>query len=261
MGYFAYDRFAKPYAIDRIIDQSTMRLNATAYEEYSQLYLTVTFSMTYMLAFITPTLLVTHAALNYGPNILGWLRNDREAEANDIHAKLMQRYPDTPTWWYLIEPGLDTPAWVALLAIAQVMVFLLPSIYLYATAGSMVQFTVISQAISGIVLPGRPLPNMLLKTMVPNITFMSLVYLRWLKLGHYMKIPPRANFCVHIVATFVSNFTQVGVKKYLFATVKDICQPGQKSQLTCASIEAFYTASVVWRAAPDSTLVVEQEKT
>lgn len=109
MGYFAYDRFAKPYAIDRIIDQSTMRLNATAYEEYSQLYLTVTFSMTYMLAFITPTLLVTHAALNYGPNILGWLRNDREAEANDIHAKLMQRYPDTPTWWYLVLFAISFP--------------------------------------------------------------------------------------------------------------------------------------------------------
>lgn len=109
MGYFAYDRFAKPYDLDRIIDRSTMRLNATAYEEYSQLYLPVTFSMSYTLAFIAPTLLVTHAVLNYGPNILGWLRNDREAEPDDIHAKLMQRYPDTPTWWYLVLFAISFP--------------------------------------------------------------------------------------------------------------------------------------------------------
>lgn len=102
MGYFAYDRFARPYDIDSIIDRSVMRLNTTAYEGYSQLYLPVSFTVTYILAFIAPTLLVTYVALNYGPKIQRWLFNDKDEEPDDIHAKLMQRYPDTPTWWYLL---------------------------------------------------------------------------------------------------------------------------------------------------------------
>ncbi|KIO29033.1 hypothetical protein M407DRAFT_71063 [Tulasnella calospora MUT 4182] len=261
MGYFAYDRFARPYDIDRVIDRNIMRLNATAYEEYSQLYLPVSFSVTYMLAFISPALLVTHVALNYGPNLQRWFFDDKSEEPDDIHAKLMQRYPDTPTWWYLvlfafsfsllpialkIEHDMDTPVWMALSALVIVIIFFLPMAYLYATAGCIVAINVIPEATLGILLPGRALPNMMFKTTVMDICILGLACLGWLKLGHYMKIPPRINFCVQIVGILVSTFTQLVIKNKLFAAVKDICQPEQKNQLTCAPMESGYTASVVW---------------
>lgn len=113
MGYSAYDRFAQPYSTDRVIDEGVMRLNSTAYEEYSGLYLPVTFAMTYTLAFIAPMVLLTHTALHYGPSIFQQLRHGTWNEQDDVHAKLMRRYPDTPTWWYFVLFGICFAALVA----------------------------------------------------------------------------------------------------------------------------------------------------
>ena len=86
-----------------------------------------------------------------------------------------------------------------------------------------------------------------------------------LKLGHYVKVPPRATFMgmgifcdmeappkqfiryvAQMVATILAAFIQVGVKEWIFANVPDICQPGQISHLTCPYNQVFFTASAVW---------------
>lgn len=85
-----------------------------------------------------------------------------------------------------------------------------------------------------------------------------------LKLGHYVKVPPRATFMgmsrsvisldpltylcilVQMVATLLAAFIQVGVKEWIFAHVPDICEPDQPSQLTCPHNQVFFTASAVW---------------
>ncbi|KIO29065.1 hypothetical protein M407DRAFT_228715, partial [Tulasnella calospora MUT 4182] len=259
MGFSAYDRFAKPYSIDKIIDGGIMRLNSTAYEEYSGLYLPVTFAMTYTLAFVAPMVLLTHTALHYGPSLVKYLHHGKEDEHDDVHAKLMRHYPITPMWWYMVLFGIcfaalvvafkvqiDTPIWVIPLALVIALVFLFPAAHLYAMTGRMIAINLIVQIIPGVLLPGRPLPNVMFKIIALDSLTMGQAFVRWLKMGHYMKVPPRANFYVQIVGSIVSMVTQAGVKYYLFTTIPDICERGQKSQLTCPSNGTFYTASVVW---------------
>jgi len=67
-----------------------------------------------------------------------------------------------------------------------------------------------------------------------------------LKLGHYVKVPPRATFVVQMVATTLAAFVQVGVKTWIFKSIQDICDPNQSSQLTCPHNQVFFTASAVW---------------
>ena len=67
-----------------------------------------------------------------------------------------------------------------------------------------------------------------------------------LKLGHYLKVPPRASFMAQAVATLLSGVLQVGVKTALFTTVPDICSEGQKSMLTCPHDRVFFSASAIW---------------
>lgn len=67
-----------------------------------------------------------------------------------------------------------------------------------------------------------------------------------LKLGHYVKVPPRATFLVQFVATTLAAFIQVAVKTLIFANVPDICTPDQPSQLVCPHNQVFFTASAVW---------------
>jgi hypothetical protein len=74
----------------------------------------------------------------------------------------------------------------------------------------------------------------------------SLAFTQDLKLGHYMKVPPRATFLAQAVATLLSGFLQVGVKEALFTTVPDICSENQKSMLTCPHNRVFFSASAIW---------------
>lgn len=67
-----------------------------------------------------------------------------------------------------------------------------------------------------------------------------------LKLGHYVKLPPRATFSVQLVATTLVGLLQVGVKEWMFSHIPDICQPGQKDFLTCPHNQVLYTTSAIW---------------
>lgn len=67
-----------------------------------------------------------------------------------------------------------------------------------------------------------------------------------MKLGHYMKVPPRATFVAQVSATFVACFVQVGVKEWLFKTIPNICERDAPLLLTCASTKVFFTSSVIW---------------
>jgi hypothetical protein len=66
------------------------------------------------------------------------------------------------------------------------------------------------------------------------------------KLGHYIKLPPRATFVAQLSATSIAAFVQIGTKQLLFAAVPDICGSNQRNLLTCASTKVFFTSSVIW---------------
>lgn len=98
-GSLPYDRFGNIYNITRVLT-TDHRLNVTAYNEYSPLYLPATYAMTYVLALALFTCVITHTVLYHGRNIWYGLRRIK-TEPDDIHAKLMSVYPEVPDWWYL----------------------------------------------------------------------------------------------------------------------------------------------------------------
>lgn len=51
---------------------------------------------------------------------------------------------------------------------------------------------------------------------------------------------------VQAVATVIAAFAQVAVKEWMFANIPRICQPNQKSSLTCPHNQVFFTASAIW---------------
>ena len=79
----------------------TFNLNQTAYEEYSPLYLTTTYTAVYSLAFALATSVLVHTVLYHGQSIIAKLKNVR-TDPEDVHAKLMRYYPEVPDWWYMI---------------------------------------------------------------------------------------------------------------------------------------------------------------
>lgn len=99
-GNGPFDNMGQPYNVTRVIT-SDMRLNATAYEEYSPLYLPATYAITYILAFMLSSAVLVHTALYHGKALMNGVKK-LKMEEDDIHAKLMRNYPEVPDWWYAL---------------------------------------------------------------------------------------------------------------------------------------------------------------
>ncbi|KAF8141153.1 OPT oligopeptide transporter protein-domain-containing protein [Boletus edulis] len=218
-----YDRFGQYYNVSRVLDSSN-HLNATAYND-----------------------------------LINGMKRMR-VEPDDIHAKLMRNYPEVPDWWYIVffvgffllmvvivEVWHTTvPVWALLLAAFLPVLYVLPSGFIYAMTGQGISLNVLAQIIPGTLLPGNPIANMIFKAYAVQTLMEATSFVQDLKLGHYIKVPPRSTFLVQSVGTLLASFIQVGVKEWMFANVKDICQPNQPSDLTCPHNAVYFTASAVW---------------
>ncbi|WWC88117.1 OPT family small oligopeptide transporter [Kwoniella dendrophila CBS 6074] len=254
----AADRFSSEYDIFNILTDD-LRLNETAYALYSPVYLSATFSMTFMMAFALATGLLVHTALYHGPRIYRAMINVK-TEADDIHMKLMKHYPEVPDWWFLALFAVvftlavtalevyhtELPVWGYIVAIAIPFVYIIPSAFIYAMTSQQPAMNLLAELIPGYMFQGQPIPGMLCKVFTVQTVVAGLAFIQDQKLGHYMKIPPRATFVAQITATVIACFIQSATKELMFAKIPDICAAGQKSLLTCASTKVFFTSSIIW---------------
>lgn len=254
----AADRFQMPFDAQRVVNVD-MTLNETEYHSYSQVYLTASFNMTYMLAFALTTSIIVYTVLNHGRHLWSTARNINKEE-KDIHARLMEPYPEVPNWWYLAtfiicfifavvalevwDSGL--PIWGLIVALAMALIYLLPTGIIFAMTNLEPTFNLVAELIAGYAFPGRPLSNLMFKTFAVQSLTEALYFVKDMKLGHYMKIPPRSMFIAQVTGCFVTCFVQVGISTWMFATIPDLCMDGQKDMLVCQSARTAYTASVIW---------------
>lgn len=246
------------YNVSAVLDASN-RFNLTAYENYSPLYLPATYAMTYMLAFALSTCVLVHTILYHGRSLLNGMKKIR-VEQDDIHAKLMRNYPEVPDWWYLVcffgffllmvvvveVWHTSVPVWALLLSVALPILYVLPSGFIYAMTGQGITLNLLAQIIPGTLMSGDPVANMIFKAYSVQTLSEATSFVQDLKLGHYIKVPPRATFLVQFVGTLLASFIQIGVKQWMFNNIPDICTPNQPSFLTCPHNQVYYTASAIW---------------
>lgn len=65
-------------------------------------------------------------------------------------------------------------------------------------------YDIIAQFMIGYVLPGKPIANLLFKIYGRISTVHALSFLSDLKLGHYMKIPPRCMYTAQVLQPRIS---------------------------------------------------------
>ncbi|PVG01711.1 putative oligopeptide transporter [Serendipita vermifera] len=258
-GQASFDRFGKKYQIMNIFNTTTKSFDLDAYMEYSALYLPGPYALVYLLAFTLASCILTHTILYHGKTILNGLKKV-QTEEEDIHFKLMRKYPEVPDSWYLtiviaffmlVVVAIEIwptgmPVWGMALSLIIPILYLLPCGLVFAVTGQGIAINLIVETIPGALLAGKPLPNMIFKAYSIQVINTALSFVMDLKLGHYMKVPPRASFHVQTVSSLIVCFVQVGVKRWLFANVKDMCSPEQKDFLTCPHNGVFFTASAIW---------------
>jgi hypothetical protein len=74
----------------------------------------------------------------------------------------------------------------------------------------------------------------------------ALTYTADLKMGMYMKVPPRTLFWGQLIASLWSCLVQVGVLFWSFGNIPHLCEKGQKNNFTCPNGKVFFNASIIW---------------
>jgi OPT family small oligopeptide transporter len=188
------------------------------------------------------------------PNVDGLMSRE------DIHCRLMRRYKDAPLSWYLMTfvsmaaigifiveyYPVHLPWYGLLLALAIGAIFFIPNGIIMAVTNQHSSIYLICQLICGVVFPGRPMANMVFVTYGYISSAQGIKFASDLKLGHYMKIPPRILFSVQIVATLVSSVTQIGVLNWMFVNVAGLCTPEAVNGFTCPIARVHFNGSILW---------------
>ncbi|KAK3333123.1 OPT family small oligopeptide transporter [Cercophora scortea] len=253
-----YDNTGAHYNVSRILSPE-FTLDVKAYEEYSPLFLSTTFALSYGLSFAAIASLIVYTYLHHGQTIWRQYKNST-TEKPDIHMKLMRKYKEAPTWWYMslfvimLALGFVTilgwPTnmtwWAFLLAVFISFVFSLPIGIIQAVTNNQIGLNVVTEFVYGYIQPGRPLALMIFKTFGYITMSQALTFVSDLKFGHYMKIPPRTMFMAQVVATTFSCFIQIMALNYALRTIPDVCTPWQPEHFTCPGGRVFFSASVIW---------------
>lgn len=110
-------------------------------------------------------------------------------------------------------------------------------------------YDIIGQFIIGYILPGKPIANLIFKIYGRISTVHALSFLADLKLGHYMKIPPRCMYTAQLVGTVVAGVVNLGVAWWMLESIQDICDiegDHPNSPWTCPKYRVTFDASVIW---------------
>lgn len=250
-GYF--------YNVSAVLN-SQLRLNETAYQSYGELRMTAVHAFSYAISFAAIAAVIVHTILYNGKKIIKQFRSSLKDHVNDTHAVLMSRYREAPEWWYttlffislilaifVCHFGQLMPWYYLFLAIAIALVFVLPTGIVQAVTNQTIGLNVITEFVAGIVIPGDPLGNVTFKTYGYITQYQALLLISDLKLGHYMKIPPRAMFSTQLVGTIVAGLVNYLTAIYLMNNIPDICTP-KNTRWTCPNANIFFSASIIWGA-------------
>jgi hypothetical protein len=87
---------------------------------------------------------------------------------------------------------------------------------------------------------------MLFKSWGYMMAYNGLNYVSDMKIGHYMKIPPRTMFAAQLFAVIWLSIVQIATYNFLRGNIAGICTPHQAQGLTCPHARTFFNASVIW---------------
>ncbi|KAI3847554.1 hypothetical protein MKX03_031525 [Papaver bracteatum] len=242
-------------------------LNVTAYENYGKLYIGPLFALSIGSGFARFSATIVHVALFHGSAI--W-KQTTSAWKNvnvrlDIHAKLMKAYEEVPQWWYLILLGgsiglsllmcfiwpedIQLPWWWMLFAFVLAFIVTLPIGVIQATTNQQPGYDIIAQFMFGYILTGKPIASLLFKIYGRISTVHALSFLSDLKLGHYMKIPPKCMYTAQLAGTIIAGIVNLGVAWWMLENIENICEDDalhSDSPWTCPKYKTTFNASVIW---------------
>ncbi|KAI2617714.1 small oligopeptide transporter [Hypomontagnella submonticulosa] len=251
-----YDRFGELYDTTKVVTNNLF--DQEKYAAYSPPYLPATFAFVYGLSFASITSVLSHVYFFHWDEIKHAFRGSLKL---DIHARLMRSYKNAPWYWWsaivLIVFGMSVamtevyhtglPVYGIVLAFVIGAIYMVPCGMIQGiTNVDANQINVLSEFIGGYMFQGKPIANILFKILSTDVVGQGLYFAADMKLGHYLKIPPRTLFWAQGLATVLGALTQAGVTLWMLGNVPDICSLDQPNGFSCPQGRTVYSSSVIW---------------
>ncbi|KAI5292851.1 hypothetical protein KEM52_006018 [Ascosphaera acerosa] len=253
-----YDNTGAVYNVTKILT-SEYTLDEAKYHNYSPLYMSTTFILSYGLSFGAVSAAIVHTIIYNGREIVSVFRA-QDGDIEDIHTRLMKKYKQVPWWWFAILGVITTALcfvsalvwdthltwWAVIVSLCIPLIFTVPFGMIQGATNVQLGLNVLTEFMVGYMLPGKPLAMMMFKTFGYITMSQALGFVQDMKLGYYLKVPPVTMFWTQLVGTFWSALVQLGTILWAFGNIEGVCQPDQPNHYTCPNGKVFFNASVIW---------------
>ncbi|KAI8829648.1 peptide transporter MTD1 [Chytriomyces cf. hyalinus JEL632] len=266
MGQSLYDNQGNDYDQTLILD-ANHNLNNTALQELGVPFLASSNAWYYLGSNLSVTAGVVHILLYHWKELVEGFKNTfskkGESTNTDPYYTVMLKYNEVPMWWYLTvlgvffgvglfitqynKSGLDWYFFIIALCLSAFFIFLCG--FISATTGFGINVQTIIQLIGGFIKPGNPVSNMYFTLYGYNATSQANAMLADLKLGQYMKIPPRCVFFAQLFGATVGSIFNYMITVSIMTQQSEILLSANGSpQWSGQNIQGFNTLAVSWGA-------------
>ncbi|OQE43112.1 hypothetical protein PENCOP_c003G05068 [Penicillium coprophilum] len=241
-------------------------LNEAALVEHGLPRLTGTFAFAMFMANAAIGALVVHCILFWGKDIVRAYKSAREGRYDDIHHEHMAKnYKEAPWWWYIIvlvgsfvlgiivvtKENITLSAWEYVVALAIGCIFAPFSTIIFSRFGNGIATNNLSKMLAGLILPGRPIGNMYFAAWSHNVITNTVNLSNDLKMGEYLKIPPRIMFLTQIYGTVLGGFINYAIMISIVSGNRELLVDSNgNSSWSGATIQSYNTNAASWALAP-----------
>jgi OPT family oligopeptide transporter len=227
-----------------MLDQSNFDLNEVEYQKHAPILLSTYFALSYAGAFIAISAAFSHVLIWHSGDIMKRFKaasRHLHDSAEDIHSKLMKKYPEVPDRWYLY--FLMVLALVqfivtsfsafrmsftnTLLCLAIASLSVLPIGIITAVSGQRLGVNVLTEFIIGLISPGKTVEVMAFKSLGTNSVIQAITLVSDLKLGHYMKINPYHMLFAQIYGSLIGAVTNVIATFWAMDSLRNLLGTGE----------------------------------
>ncbi|KAK2016420.1 OPT oligopeptide transporter [Colletotrichum eremochloae] len=240
-------------------------LNKDALAQYGIPRLTGSFAYAMFMANAAIGALVAHCFFFWGGDVKRAYQSAQSGRYDDRHHEHMAKhYKETPWWWYVIvlvisfvlglvvvvTQNVTLPAWAYVVSLL-LGIFIAPlSTILYSRFGSGIATNNLSKMLAGLVLPERPIGNMYFAAWSHNVIANAVSLSNDLKMGEYLKIPPRVMFLTQIYGTILGGFINYAIMiSIVNGNRKLLMDSNGNSSWSGAAMQSYNTNATSWALA------------
>lgn len=208
--------------------------------------------------------LVTHVVLFWGKDVIKSLGQARDKTQPDRHYQAMRKYKEAPHWWYLLLLAISfvfglvvvltqqtTLTWYSYVVSLALGTIVAPfSGVLYALLGNGISTNNLTKMIGGVVSPGRPLANLYFYAWSHSTIAQVINLSNDLKMGQYLKIPPRAMFVTQVIGTVFGAFLNYAIASTIISSKFELLHTNTGSYVwSGAYYQSLNISAVTWSMA------------